>query len=136
MNIGQAARAAGLSAKMIRYYESIALLPQAHRSHNGYRRYGEDDVQRLSFIRQARELGFSLEKISELLSLWDDDARASREVRALANSHIAELERRIAQMQAMVAALQHLVQRCPGDEGADCAILDTLAGSSTSSSRS
>lgn len=127
MNIGQAARAAGLSAKMIRYYESIALLPQARRSPNGYRHYAEDDVQRLSFIRQARALGFSLEKISELLSLWDNDHRASREVRLLASSHIAELEQRIEEMKTLVAALQQLVQRCPGDEGSDCAILDTLA---------
>lgn len=130
MNIGQAARAAGLSAKMIRYYESIALLPQARRSPNGYRHYAEGDVQRLSFIRQARALGFSLEKISELLSLWDNDHRASREVRLLASSHIAELEQRIEEMKTLVATLQQLVQRCPGDEGSDCAILDTLAAGS------
>lgn len=127
MNIGEAAKAAGLSAKMVRYYEAVGLLPQARRTHSGYRQYGRTDVERLRFIRQARDLGFSLERIAELLSLWADRSRASREVKELASSHIEELNQRIAELTAMRDALQQLVQCCHGDDRPECPILDTLA---------
>lgn len=128
MNIGEAARAAGLSAKMVRHYESIGLLPPPRRTVAGYRVYGETDVQRLRFIRQARTLGFGLHTSKELLSLWQDGARASREVKALAAAHIAELEARRAELDAMLAMLRPLLHDCAGDEGPDCTILDSLAG--------
>ena len=127
MNIGQAARASGVSAKMIRHYESVALLPPAARTDAGYRQYGEAEVHTLRFIRRARDLGFVIEEIRRLLDLWQDRRRPSSRVRALAQRHIEDLERRAQALQAMKSALEHLVHACRGDERPDCPILDTLA---------
>ncbi|MDR7335652.1 Cu(I)-responsive transcriptional regulator [Roseateles asaccharophilus] len=128
MNIGDAARAAGVSAKMARHYESIGLIREPARSEAGYRVYGEREVHLLRFIRHSRDLGFSLEQIRALLGLWQDRERPSREVRELAQSHLAELEAKLAELQAMKATLQALVKSCHGDERPDCPILATLEG--------
>lgn len=127
MNIGAAARASGLSAKMIRHYEASALLPPASRSATGYRRYGPRDLDRLRFIRRARAAGFGLAQVRALLALWQDRARPAREVKQLAQQHLAETERRIAELQAIAASLSHLVAHCHGDARPDCPILDALA---------
>jgi Cu(I)-responsive transcriptional regulator len=126
MNIGQAAQASGVSAKMIRHYEGIGLFAAPLRSEAGYRTYGEREVHLLRFIRHSRDLGFSLEQIRALLGLWQDRARPSRQVRALAQTHLAELEAKLAELQAMKSTLQQLVRSCHGDERPDCPILDTL----------
>lgn len=128
MNIGGAAKASGVSAKMIRHYESIGLLPPANRSDSGYRRYGEKDVGNLQFIRRARNLGFSLEEIRSLLGLWQDRTRPSREVKALAQQHLDFLDRKLEEIRSMKTALAHLVSCCQGDERPDCPILESLAG--------
>ena len=127
LNIGEAAKASGVSSKMIRHYEAIGLIGAARRTGAGYRLYGERDVQVLQFIHRARRLGFSLEQIRELLALWQDKSRASADVRSLARSHIAELERKIAEMEAMKRTLAKLAASCHGNERADCPILDDLA---------
>lgn len=127
MNIGQAAKASGVSAKMIRHYESLGLFPQAHRTEAGYRQYGEKDLNTLRFIRHSRDLGFSLEQIRELLGLWQDRKRPSRQVKALAQAHIAELEAKLHELQAMKATLEHLVHCCHGDDRPDCPIIDLLS---------
>lgn len=127
MNIGQTARATGVSAKMIRYYESIGLLAPAARTEGNYRSFGEQDLNELRFIRRARGLGFSVKEIAQLLSLWRDRGRPSREVKALALRHVADLEARIAEMQAMAATLRHLADACAGDERPHCPILEDLA---------
>ena len=126
MNIGQAAKASGVSAKMIRYYEDIALIPAAARTAAGYRSYGEREVNILRFVRRARDLGFPIPAIRELLALWQDQARASGDVKALALEHIGELNRKIADMAEMVRTLEHLAMSCHGDERPDCPILDEL----------
>lgn len=128
MTIGQAAKSSAVSAKMIRHYESIGLLPKAHRTDSGYRLYDEADVHTLRFIQRARSLGFPLETIRTLLALWRNRRRSSAQVKDLAQRHTAELERKIAEMQAMVRTLKHLAQHCHGDERPDCPILDDLAG--------
>ena len=128
MNIGQAAQATGVTPKMIRHYESLGLLPAVARSDAGYRRYDERTLHTLRFIRRARDLGFSLDEIAQLLGLWADPRRASAEVRRLAQRHVADLDERIARMQAMRRSLQQLVQCCHGDDRPDCPILDDLAG--------
>lgn len=128
MNIGQAAQATGVTPKMIRHYESLGLLPAVARSDAGYRRYDERTLHTLRFIRRARDLGFSLDEIAQLLGLWADPGRASAEVRRLAQRHVADLDERIARMQAMRRSLQQLVQCCHGDDRPDCPILDDLAG--------
>jgi Cu(I)-responsive transcriptional regulator len=127
LNIGQAAAASGVSAKMIRHYEEVGLLPAAQRTEAGYRQYGDADVQTLSFIRHSRDLGFSIPDIAQLVSLWQDRSRPSREVKALAKAHIRELEEKAQEILAMKAALEHLVRACRGDDRPDCPIIETLA---------
>ena len=129
MNIGQAARASGISAKMIRYYEQIGLLPPAVRKNAGYRDYDHSDVQRLGFVRHARDLGFTVEQIAGLLALWSDRERASAEVKALAVEHIAHLRAKQAEIEQMIGALESLAAGCHGDDRPDCPIIDGLAGS-------
>jgi len=126
MNIGQAARHSGLSAKMLRYYEQIGLLPAASRSEAGYRHYGEDDLHRLAFIKRARDLGFSLDEVARLLALWQDRSRASADVKALTQSHIQALERKIAELAGLRDTLRQLVDCCHGDARPDCPILHDL----------
>jgi MerR family copper efflux transcriptional regulator len=127
MNIGEAASASGVSAKMIRHYEGMALLPAARRTDSGYRQYGQNDIHALRFIRHSRDLGFSLTEIAELLNLWQNRRRPSRQVKALAQAHIQELEQKAAELLAMKSALEHLVACCHGDERPECPILDGLA---------
>lgn len=127
MNIGEAAKASGVTAKMIRHYESIALIKPGKRTDAGYRIYGENDVHTLRFIKRARTLGFSLEQIRDLLSLWQDAGRASADVKAIAQAHVAELEQRIAELREMRDTLVHLSHACAGDKRPDCPILSGLA---------
>jgi len=122
-----AAERSGVSAKMIRYYESIGLLTPAERRDNGYRDYGDTDVAMLQFVRRTRDLGFSLEEVSALLALWRDRRRSSREVRRLAERHLANIEARVAEMRAVSRTLKKLVHACHGDDRPDCPILDDLA---------
>lgn len=126
MNIGEAARASGVTAKMIRHYETIGLLPHAPRTDAGYRQYADRDVNTLRFIRHSRDLGFSLEQIRELLGLWQNRSRPSRQVKALAQAHIAELDAKLAELQAMKNTLATLVQCCHGDDRPDCPIIERL----------
>lgn len=126
MNIGAAAKASGLSAKMIRYYESIGLLPAAGRSANGYRHYSPQELQQLSFIKRARDLGFTLEEVGKLLALWQNGQRASADVKALASEHIDDLNRRISELVGLRDTLQELAHSCNGDERPDCPILKEL----------
>lgn len=126
LNIGQAADASGVSAKMVRHYEEIGLIPKARRTHAGYRMYSQSDVHTLRFIKQARNLGFSIERIKKLLALWLDRRRPSRKVKELAAAHIQELEERIREMQAMKRTLEMLARRCHGDDRPDCPILEGL----------
>ena len=128
MQIGEASAASGVSAKMIRYYEDIGLIPSATRKDSGYRLYVEPDVHRLRFIHRARELGFSVERIRDLLRLWNDRKRPSREVKKLASQHIAELEEQISRMQGLRDTLKHLADACDGDSRPHCPILHDLAG--------
>ena len=128
MNIGQAAKASGVSAKMIRHYESLGLFPEATRTDAGYRQYGEKDLHTLRFIRQSRDLGFSLEQIRELLGLWQNRRRPSRQVKALAQAHIEELEQKAQELLAMKSTLEHLVHCCHGDDRPECPIRASLAG--------
>jgi len=128
MNIGEAARASGISAKMLRHYESVGLLSAPARSAAGYRQYGERDVHVLRFVRHARDLGFSIAQIGELVGLWQNRRRSSRQVKTLAQAHIDALDRKVRELQAMKATLEHLAHCCHGDERPDCPILDSLAG--------
>ena len=125
--IGEAARRAGVSARMVRHYESLGLLPAVGRTDSGYRQYTGADVHALRFIGRARTLGFSMEEIRELLGLWQDKGRASASVKRIAQAHIDDLAERIAAMQAMQRTLQSLVHCCHGDQRPDCPILDDLA---------
>ncbi|WP_091875712.1 MULTISPECIES: Cu(I)-responsive transcriptional regulator [Oxalobacteraceae] len=127
MNIGQAADASGVTAKMVRYYESIGLITAANRTDSGYRQYNEGDVQTLRFIKRSRDLGFSLERIKTLLSLWQDRSRQSADVKELAQRYIAELDDDIAKLQSIRDQLQHVAKNCHGDSHPDCPILDELA---------
>jgi MerR family copper efflux transcriptional regulator len=127
MNIGDAAQASGVSAKMIRHYESIGLIGAARRTDSGYRVYSEQDVQVLQFIHRGRALGFSLDQIRELLALWQDKNRASADVRALARQHIDELNKKIAELESMRRTLERLAASCHGDGRSNCPILDDLA---------
>lgn len=126
-NIGQAAVRSGVSAKMVRHYESLGLLPAVHRTEAGYRQYGPAEVHTLRFIRRARDLGFSMAEIAELLKLWQAPGRASADVKRIAQAHLADLDRRIAQMSAMKRTLERLAGCCHGDARPDCPILDELA---------
>ena len=126
--IGAAARASGVSAKMVRHYESLGLLGAVARTDAGYRQYTPADVHTLRFIKRARDLGFSKAEIAELVSLWHDRRRASADVKRIAQTHVAELEKRIQAMQDMRRTLQNLLHHCHGDERPDCPILDNLAG--------
>ena len=128
MNIGEAARESGVSAKMIRYYEETGLIPPAGRTGSGYRTYGPKEVQILRFVRRARDLGFPMEKVADLLALWRDRERASADVKQLAEAQVEALESRIREMQEMKAVLQTLVRACAGNDRPDCPILDDLGG--------
>ena len=129
MNIGQAAAASELSAKMIRHYEAIGLLPRAGRTASNYRVYAPNDVHVLRFIKRARELGFSMAEIGELLGLWRNKARSSTSVKKIVQRHVEELKRKIAELQSMARTLEHLAEHCRGDHRPECPILDDLGGS-------
>lgn len=128
MNIGTAARASGVPAKTIRYYEEIGLIRPAGRSDGNYRVYGDLEVETLRFIRRARGLGFSVDEVAELLDLWRDRGRNSRQVKALANRHLADIDGKIAGLRTMRDTLNELIERCRGDSRPDCPILADLAG--------
>lgn len=128
MNIGQAALATGISAKMIRYYESIGLIVPAGRTASGYRTYTEQDLHTLRFVRRARGLGFSVEQMHELLALWRDRKRASAEVKRVALQHVEELERKAAELQQMADTLKHLARHCHGNDRPECPIIEELEG--------
>jgi Cu(I)-responsive transcriptional regulator len=127
LNIGAAAKASGVHAKMIRHYEEIGLLPRAKRTDAGYRVYDESDVHTLRFVRRARDLGFSMKEIKKLLGLWRNRSRSSAEVKKLAQTHIDELEAKIRELKAMSSALRRLSAHCHGDQRPDCPILSDLA---------
>lgn len=135
MNISQASDRSGVSAKMIRYYESIGLFRPAARRANGYRDYDDSEVAILQFVRRTRDLGFSLDEVAALLALWRDKKRSSREVRRLAERHLADIDARIAEMRAVSRTLKSLVHTCHGDERPDCPILDDLAAPRASARR-
>jgi Cu(I)-responsive transcriptional regulator len=125
-NIGEAAARSGVSAKMVRHYESLGLLPKVRRTESGYRLYGEREVHTLRFIRRARDLGFGMDEIAQLLRLWQDRRRASSSVKRIAEKHVDDLDRRIQEMVQMRQTLQHLVACCAGDHRPDCPIIDEL----------
>ena len=127
MNIGEAAKASGVSAKMIRYYESVGLIPPVARTGSGYRAYTESDVHMLRFVRRARDLGFAVAAIRDLLGLWRDRSRRSADVKRIAQRHIADLQRRIDELRHMADTLQTLVACCAGNDRPDCPILADLA---------
>lgn len=127
MKIGDIAKKSGLPAKTVRYYESIGLIPPAARAANGYRTYSESDLQILKFVQRARGLGFSVEDIASLLALWQDTHRASADVKALAVEHVARIEGKIRELESLRQALDHLAQRCHGDDRPECPIIDELA---------
>lgn len=127
-NIGEAARRSGVSAKMVRHYESLGLLPSVGRTDSGYRQYTDREVHTLRFIRRSRDLGFSMAEIAELLKLWQNRRRSSADVRRIASKHVQELNQRMAEMESMRRTLEHLVECCQGDQRPDCPILDELGG--------
>ena len=127
MNVGTAARRSGLPAKTIRYYEDIGLILPA-RTQNGYRDYTGDDIHRLTFLRRARVLGFSIENCRQLMALYRDKGRASHDVREIAKSHVVAIEEKVRELESMRATLQKLIHACHGDERPDCPILDDMAG--------
>ena len=131
MNIGSVARKTGVSTKTIRYYESIGLIPPAVRSDNGYRHYAQRDVETLRFIQRARHLGFSVKDVTGLLALWHDRNRASADVKALALRQVADVERRIGELETLRRTLLDLTDRCHGDDRPDCPILEDLAAGDT-----
>ena len=135
MNIGEAAGASGVSAKTIRYYEAAGLIATANRSAGGYRVYTQADVSTLRFIKRARELGFSIERIRRLLDLWQNKSRASNDVKRLALDHIAEIRAKIAAMTSMRDAVQALADACDGDERPECPILHDLEGTAAGHNR-
>ena len=125
-NIGEAARRSNVSAKMVRHYESLGLLPAVHRTDAGYRQYGEREVHTLRFIRRARDLGFGMGEIAQLLRLWQNRRRSSADVRRIASGHVAQLTQKMEEMEAMRRTLQHLIHCCQGDSRPDCPILEEL----------
>ena len=125
-NIGEAARRSGVSAKMVRHYESLGLLPKVGRTDAGYRQYGDKEVHTLRFIRRARDLGFSMAEIAQLLKLWQNRRRASADVKRIALAHVADLDRRMDEMAAMKRTLERLADCCSGDDRPECPILDEL----------
>lgn len=127
MNIGAAAKASGVNAKLIRHYESIGIIPKAARSESGYRTYSETDVHVLTFVRRARMLGFSIKEIKKLVGLWKNKSRASSEVKSLSMQHIEQMETKIFELQAMVKTLKHLSKNCHGDSRPECPILNNLS---------
>ena len=134
MNIGTAARQSGVPAKTIRYYESVGLIQPAERSAAGYRVYGLQDVETLRFVQRARSLGFSVEEVGSLLTLWRDRARSSAEVKAMARHRVGDIDRKITELTEMRETLVHLMERCHGDDRPDCPILQGLAGKNPESS--
>ncbi|WP_082522163.1 Cu(I)-responsive transcriptional regulator [Ramlibacter sp. Leaf400] len=132
LNIGDAAAAAGVTPKMVRHYESLGLIPQAERTDAGYRLYGEREIAMLRFIRQARSVGFSMQQIEELMSLWRDPDRQSHDVKQVAKRQLEELAERQRELDQMRATLEQMVSKCRGDESAHCVILDHLASAATS----
>ncbi len=126
-SIGHAAKASGVSVKMIRHYEAVGLLPKAARSFGNYRLYGEHDVHTLRFIKRARALGFSMEEIKELVGLWQNKARSSAAVKKIAAKHLEALQQKIAEMKSMAVTLEHLTAHCHGDHRPECPILEDLA---------
>lgn len=128
MNIGEAAKRSGVNAKLIRHYESIGIIPKASRSESGYRTYNENEVSILTFVKKARNMGFSMKEIKKLVGLWRNKSRASAEVKILAIKHIDEMEKKILELQEMVKSLKHLAKNCHGDDRPDCPILNDLAG--------
>jgi MerR family transcriptional regulator, copper efflux regulator len=131
VQIGEAAQLSGVSAKMLRHYESLGLLGRVTRTDSGYRQYSAAEVHTLRFIKRSRELGFSMAEIAELVNLWQNRRRASASVKRIAQKHLADLDARIEAMQAMQRSLQTLLHHCHGDERPDCPILDDLAGAAT-----
>lgn len=129
-NIGEAARRSGVTAKMIRHYESLRLLKAPRRTESGYRLYDDNDIHTLRFIRRSRDLGFSMKEIQQLLALWQNRRRASAEVRRIAQDHITALDAKIQEMQGMRRTLEQLVHNCHGDARPECPILDDLAHAS------
>ncbi len=127
MNIGEAAAASGVSAKMIRYYESIGLIANVARTDAGYRVYSDSDVHTLRFIRRARNLGFSVDQMTDLLALWSDRSRASADVKRIAMEHVAELERKMRELRDMSKTLRHLAEHCHGDDRPQCPIIESLS---------
>ena len=136
MNIGQAAKTSGVSAKMIRYYESIGLIHPAARSDAGYRHFGDIEIHTLRFIRRSRDLGFTVEQIAELLALWQDRSRKSADVKKMAINHVAALRQKLDKLESTVVTLTKLASCCHGDERPDCPILEDLSavGSETGDS--
>ncbi|HLS27045.1 MAG TPA: Cu(I)-responsive transcriptional regulator [Opitutales bacterium] len=126
ISIGEAAKKSGVTAKMIRYYEEIGLIPPAYRTSAGYRLYSKKDIHRLRFVRRARDLGFSVSEIGELLDLWSDHSRHSSDVKRLAQKHLDDLQGKIAGLQQMVDTLEELIDCCAGDDRPDCPILAEL----------
>lgn len=127
MNIGEAAKATGISVKMLRYYEEIGLVRPALRAYSGYRVYSDKNIAMLRFVRRARDLGFQVKQIASLLDLWQDGSRASADVKALALDHVRELEQRRRELEEMIGTLQHLAHHCHGDSRPDCPILTGLS---------
>ena len=128
MKIGEIARASGVSAKTIRYYESIGLIPRASRSESGYRSFVQIDIDTLRFVKRARSLGFSVKDVARLLDLWRDRSRVSSAVKTLATEQLGEIDRKIDELRSMRDTLEHLAEQCHGDQRPDCPILDGIAG--------
>lgn len=126
INIGEAAKISGVNSKLIRHYESIGIIPKASRSDAGYREYTEADVNVLMFVKRARSLGFSMNEIKKLVSLWRNKSRNSADVKQLAVSHMNELERKVSELQSMIKTLRHLAKNCHGDNRPECPIIESL----------